>query len=478
MGERKGTNKYYPPDFDPAKHGSLNKYHGSHPLRERARKLSQGILVIRFEMPYNIWCDGCKNHIGMGVRYNAEKRKVGTYYTTPIYRFRMKCHLCVNHIELQTDPAGCDYVIVSGARRKEERWDQGDNGQLLPTEGDEKAKLQSDAMFRLEHNVADRAVLQRAVPTLANLQEAQSAWKDDFGLNSLLRRRFREEKRAQKEEEEEEAALRMKVGLSIPLLPEEEEDRRLAALLKYHSPTVAYEANQRQKRSQISSRSWFCPTARGGPSNAPPPPPPTPHSPSALGIPQWPHSPNGLNDPIGPSHCGGPEGAVPHPPSSLPEIPRHHRRKRRCAPRSTGPRTAPGPTGTASGSVTCPSTRTQNRHCRTHRNQHRARNHQQSLQNHRWIRYQAQNRHCWTQNRHRTNTGPRTTAGPFGTATEPSRTTTDSTTGPTASPTGPITTPSHHHRTHRNHRRPHRTAPTIPITTPSPITTSSPATTP
>uniref|UniRef100_A0A3Q1FZB4 Probable splicing factor YJU2B n=1 Tax=Acanthochromis polyacanthus TaxID=80966 RepID=A0A3Q1FZB4_9TELE len=65
-GERKGTNKYYPPDFDPAKHGSLNGYHKTHALRERARKLSQGILIIRFEMPYNIWCDGCKNHIGMG----------------------------------------------------------------------------------------------------------------------------------------------------------------------------------------------------------------------------------------------------------------------------------------------------------------------------------------------------------------------------------------------------------------------------
>ncbi|KAH0628731.1 hypothetical protein JD844_010196 [Phrynosoma platyrhinos] len=46
-------------------HGSLNKYRNSHPLRERARKLSQGILIIRFEMPYNIWCDGCQNHIGM-----------------------------------------------------------------------------------------------------------------------------------------------------------------------------------------------------------------------------------------------------------------------------------------------------------------------------------------------------------------------------------------------------------------------------
>lgn len=23
-------------------------------------------MFVRFEMPYNIWCDGCKNHIGMG----------------------------------------------------------------------------------------------------------------------------------------------------------------------------------------------------------------------------------------------------------------------------------------------------------------------------------------------------------------------------------------------------------------------------
>lgn len=48
-------------------------------------------------------------------------------------RFRMKCHLCVNYIEMQTDPASCEYVIVSGARRKEERWDPEDNGQVLTT---------------------------------------------------------------------------------------------------------------------------------------------------------------------------------------------------------------------------------------------------------------------------------------------------------------------------------------------------------
>ena len=67
MGERKGQNKYYPPDYDPKK-GGLNKFMGTHALRERAKKLHLGILIIRFEMPYNIWCEGCGNHIGMGVR--------------------------------------------------------------------------------------------------------------------------------------------------------------------------------------------------------------------------------------------------------------------------------------------------------------------------------------------------------------------------------------------------------------------------
>ena len=61
-------------------------------------------MVIRFELPYNIWCGGCGAHVGMGVRYNAEKSQVGNYYSTPIFKFRMKCHLCDNYFEIQTDP--------------------------------------------------------------------------------------------------------------------------------------------------------------------------------------------------------------------------------------------------------------------------------------------------------------------------------------------------------------------------------------
>lgn len=60
--------------------------------------------VIRFELPFNIWCGGCGSHAGMGVRYNADKSKVGQYYSTPIFKFRMKCHLCDNHFEITTDP--------------------------------------------------------------------------------------------------------------------------------------------------------------------------------------------------------------------------------------------------------------------------------------------------------------------------------------------------------------------------------------
>ena len=69
-------------------------------------------------MPYNIWCGGCNSHIGMGVRYNAEKTKTGMYYTTPIYKFRMKCHLCPNYFEIQTDPKVCHSAEKSDSHRK------------------------------------------------------------------------------------------------------------------------------------------------------------------------------------------------------------------------------------------------------------------------------------------------------------------------------------------------------------------------
>lgn len=51
----------------------------------------------------------------MGVRYNAEKKKIGAYYSTPIYSFRCKCHLCDGWFEIQTDPKVC--LTCTGQRK-------------------------------------------------------------------------------------------------------------------------------------------------------------------------------------------------------------------------------------------------------------------------------------------------------------------------------------------------------------------------
>ena len=191
MGERKGTNHYYPPDYDPKK-GGLNKFMGTHPLRERARKIQDDILIIRFELPFNIWCNGCGNHIGMGVRYNAEKKKIGNYFTIPIWSFRMKCHLCQNYFEIKTEPKTHEYIILSGARRQENRWDAKQNGQIVPEDKNITKKIYDNAMFKLEHGCNDRNNGDRLKDILISLQEKRKAlFMDDYEANSIVRKKFR-----------------------------------------------------------------------------------------------------------------------------------------------------------------------------------------------------------------------------------------------------------------------------------------------
>ncbi|XP_061713916.1 coiled-coil domain-containing protein 130 homolog [Cydia pomonella] len=250
MGERKGQNLYYPPDYDP-KVGGLNKFLGTHALRERARKLHMGILIIRFEMPYNIWCDGCNNHIGMGVRYNAEKTKIGMYYTTPVYQFRMKCHLCDNHFEIKTDPGNLDYVIVSGARRQENRWDPTENGQIVPETKETQKKLFDDAMFRLEHKTGDEDAAKQDKPRLGRLVgRNESVWKDDYEANCSLRRNFRKRRKELEESAVNDSLLLARSSLDINLLPESEEDRHMATLLSLR-PSKSIEEKQTSTRSKI-----------------------------------------------------------------------------------------------------------------------------------------------------------------------------------------------------------------------------------
>jgi len=45
----------------------------------RANKMHLGIITVRYETPFHVRCEKCKNMIGKGVRFNAEKKK-GKFY--------------------------------------------------------------------------------------------------------------------------------------------------------------------------------------------------------------------------------------------------------------------------------------------------------------------------------------------------------------------------------------------------------------
>ena len=75
----------------------------------------------------------------------------------------MKCHLCDNHFEMQTDPANFEYVIISGLKRKEQRWNPDENEQVAPEEKKKHRKLESDPMFKLEHGKQDVEKVRRKI---------------------------------------------------------------------------------------------------------------------------------------------------------------------------------------------------------------------------------------------------------------------------------------------------------------------------
>lgn len=66
------------------------------------------------------------------MRYNAQKKRVGNYHSTPIWAFRCKCHLCSSWFEVRTDPANAAYVVHEGAKRQNDEWDPVANGGFAP----------------------------------------------------------------------------------------------------------------------------------------------------------------------------------------------------------------------------------------------------------------------------------------------------------------------------------------------------------
>lgn len=226
--------RYVPPEHEGTT--SANKLAGKHALGSRARKAGQGILTVRFEMPFPIWCTTCPKPtiIGQGVRFNAEKKKVENYHTTPILSFRMKHVVCGGWIEIRTDPKNTAYVVTEGAKKRDTGEDKVQEGEIKMRTEEERARLENDAFARLEGKVEDK---QRIVTDKSRIEELYNAkerdWDDPGEANRRLRNAFRIGRKEREQNGRLTETLKDKMSLGMDLLEESEDDRIRAAFVEF-----------------------------------------------------------------------------------------------------------------------------------------------------------------------------------------------------------------------------------------------------
>ena len=199
-----------------------------------------GIQTVRFEMPFAIWCTTCPaphTLIGQGVRFNAEKRKLGYYFSTPIWMFRMKHTACGGWIEIKTDPKATAYVVVSGARARDYGPDEivkeGEGGAAILTEA-ERERRREDAFAGLEGRVEEKVKTDGTAKRIQGLLESRERdWDDPFAANKRIRRTFRTERKVLEKEDRADEALKARLGTEIDLLPAMDEDARRARLIDF-----------------------------------------------------------------------------------------------------------------------------------------------------------------------------------------------------------------------------------------------------
>ncbi|KAI1006158.1 hypothetical protein K3495_g2062 [Podosphaera aphanis] len=226
--------RYVPPDQEGLKSG--NQIHGKHALGARAKKISQGILTVRFEMPYPIWCTTCPKPtiIGQGVRFNAEKKKIGNYFTTPIYSFRLKHVACGGWIEIHTDPKNTAYVVTQGARKRDLGEDKLREGDVKILTDEEREALRNNAFAALEDKVEDKIKLAYSKKRIEELHDLSGKqWEDPYEKNRNLRKLFREGRKEREKEAVIENSIKDKMSFGLDLLPENEVDAKTASLVNF-----------------------------------------------------------------------------------------------------------------------------------------------------------------------------------------------------------------------------------------------------
>ncbi|MES1922179.1 hypothetical protein MHBO_003695, partial [Bonamia ostreae] len=189
LAAARADNFYHPPDWDPKK-SSRNKFQKS-----RGRNQYEQKHMVRFEMPFNIVCDGKKrnveeHHIGAGTRYNARKMAVGFYFSTQLWEFDMCCHQCGNKIIIKTDPKNRAYEITKGGRIRIEKYSAEAAKVLKPVDPELMEKRDKDKMFALERDTEQKMATADKKKEIAKIFSNRMNRKNDYDLARKLRKRF------------------------------------------------------------------------------------------------------------------------------------------------------------------------------------------------------------------------------------------------------------------------------------------------
>ncbi|NWZ35616.1 YJU2 factor, partial [Brachypodius atriceps] len=214
MSERKVLNKYYPPDFDPAKIPKLKL------PRDRQ-------YVVRLMAPFNMRCKTCGEYIYKGRKFNARKETVQNedYLGLPIFRFYIKCPCCLAEITFKTDPKNTDYAMEHGATR---------NFQAEKLLEEEEKRLQKEReeeelnnpMKVLENRIKDSKLEMEILENLQELQELnqRQANVDFEAMLKLYKELEEEQRRKEQEEDEQEMKAMLEQAQSRRLLVDSDSD--------------------------------------------------------------------------------------------------------------------------------------------------------------------------------------------------------------------------------------------------------------
>lgn len=255
MSERKVLNKYYPPDFDPAK-------------IPRLRLPKDRQYTVRLMAPCNMRCTTCGEYIYKGKKFNARKETVQNeeYLGIKIFRFYIKCPRCLAEITFKTDPQNADYVVENGATRNFQAL------KLAEEQAEREAKEieeeeKSNPMKLLENRTKASKREMELLESLEELRDLnQRHAQVDFD-HMLKQYAIYEENLKIKQEEEDEAFIREVFGKSDDktlkesteeIIEEVEEDHEkpVTKSLKRKNPTDILSEEKLSSGSNNKQNTW------------------------------------------------------------------------------------------------------------------------------------------------------------------------------------------------------------------------------